>query len=170
MTPAEHLVLIGMMGVGKSTAGRLLAGRWSRPFFDTDEEVERRSGRSVEELFAAEGEAGFRRREADVLAELLAAERPAVLACGGGAVTGAGNRARLGRRSTVVWLTAPVDVLALRVGDGATRPLLGEDPVAALAALMDERRPLYEEVADHVVDTADRSPETVAARIERAVA
>ena len=165
MTPADHVVLIGMMGVGKSTVGRLLADRWSRRFTDADDELERRAGNSVQALFAEHGEAGFRRLEADILADLLVAEPPQVISCGGGVVTEPANRALLDERSTVVWLTAPVDVLALRVGDGVTRPLLGDDPVAALRDLTDRRMPLYEAVADHVVDTADRSPRTVARRV-----
>lgn len=169
MTRADHLVLIGMMGAGKSTVGRLLAERRGQPFADTDDEIERRTGMSVAALFAERGEAGFRRIEAEVLADLLAAGRPAVLSCGGGVVTGAANREILGERATVVWLTAPVDVLARRVGDGRTRPLLGDDPEAALAALLDERRPCFEEVADHAVDTAGRTPATVADRVARAV-
>jgi shikimate kinase len=169
VTPTDHVVLIGMMGVGKSTVGRLLADRWSRRFIDADDELERRTECSVEALFAERGEAGFRRLEAEVLADLLADEIAGVISCGGGVVTGARNRELLGDRSTVVWLTAPVDVLALRVGDGASRPLLGDDPTEALQELVDRRVPLYEAVADHVVDTADRSPATVARRVAQVV-
>jgi shikimate kinase len=169
VTPTDHVVLIGMMGVGKSTVGRVLADRWGRPFVDADDELERRAGSSVEALFAKHGEAGFRQLEADVLVDLLAAESPQVISCGGGVVTEARNRALLGERSTVVWLTAPVDVLALRVGDGVDRPLLGDDPAAALQELVDRRMPLYESVADHVVDTADRSPATVVQRVVQVI-
>ena len=165
MTPADHVVLIGMMGVGKSTVGRLLADRWSRRFVDADDELEGRTGRTVSTLFTEHGEAGFRRLETDVLVDLLSEESPLVISCGGGVVTEAVNREVLGDRATVVWLTAPVDVLALRVGDGATRPLLGEEPGAVLEQLVEQRMPLYEAVADHVVDTADRSPATVVERV-----
>jgi shikimate kinase len=169
VTRADHLVLIGMMGVGKSTVGRRLAEAWSWPFVDTDDEIERRAGRTVAELFAAVGEDGFRRLESDVLADLLAADDPHVISCGGGVVNQPDNRDALGRRATVVWLTAPEDVLVRRLGAGRERPLLGDRPGSTLAKLMDERRPFYEEAADHVVDTTDRSVAVVAARIEQAV-
>lgn len=169
MTPADHVVLIGMMGVGKSTVGRLLARQWSRPFVDADEELERRTGSSVAALFDERGEARFRRLETEALVDLLGAEAPTVISCGGGVVTEDANRELLGERATVVWLTAPVDVLARRVGDGSSRPLLGPEPPEVLRELMEQRMPLYEAVADHVVDTADRSPKTVARRVAQVV-
>lgn len=170
MTPGEHVALVGLMGVGKSRVGRLLADRWGRPFVDLDRAVERRAGTTVARVFAERGEPAFRRLEAAVLEEVLAADEPGVLSCGGGVVTTAANRTALGDRATVVWLTATVDALARRVGDGSTRPLLGADPAAALRALAAEREPLYGEVADHVIDTTDRPPEAVADLVAEAVA
>lgn len=170
MTPVEHLALVGLMGVGKSSVGRLLAARWGRPFVDLDRAVEDRAGAEVAQVFAERGEPGFRRLEAEVLDEVLSADEPAVISCGGGVVTTPANRAALADRSTVVWLTASVEVLALRVGDGSSRPLLGDDPPGALRALAAEREPLYREVADHLVDTTDRAPAAVAERVAEAVA
>ena len=169
VTPADHVVLVGMMGVGKSTVGRLLATAWSRPFVDADEELERRTGCTVAELFDEHGEPGFRRLETETLEAVLTDAEPAVISCGGGAVIEAVNRALLAEHATVVWLTAPADILALRVGDGRTRPLLGERPGVALEELSAERTPLYETVADHAIDTADRAPATVARLVDEVV-
>ena len=167
---ADHVVLVGMMGVGKSTVGRLLADEWSCPFDDTDAVIEAESGRSVAQLFETLGEGGFRSLESEVLARLLGESGRRVVSCGGGAVTVAENRELLARRATVVWLTASIDVLARRVGDGATRPLLADDPAGTLRALTEARAPDYAQVADHVVDTTDRRPRAIARAVAEAVA
>src|SRR4029079_6018885 len=104
--PDDNIVLVGMMGAGKTTVGRLLARRLKREFFDSDEEIERRCGVRIPVIFDIEGEAGFRARETQVLAELCALER-LVLATGGGAVLAEENRRRLGERGDVVHLHAP---------------------------------------------------------------
>lgn len=138
-----------MPGAGKSTVGRLLAARLGLPFLDSDAEVERQAGRSVPELFAAEGEAAFRRREWMVIATLL--DEPCVLATGGGAMTQAETRALLLDRALTVWLDAPIAILAARIADGAVRPLLaGREPLSALARLLDERRDSYRQAAIHL--------------------
>lgn len=166
----EHIVLVGMMGVGKSTVGRLLADEWSCPFDDTDAVIEARQGCTVAELFDTVGEPAFRALETEVLADLLDGDDRRVVSCGGGAVTVAENRGLLRRRATVVWLTASVEVLARRVGDGATRPLLRDDPVGTLRELVAARDQDYAEVADHVVDTTDRRPRAIARAVVEAVA
>lgn len=152
--PSErHLVLVGMMGSGKTSVGRLVARRLGRAFLDSDEQVEARTGRTVREIFEVDGEATFRALEADVLADALARPEPAVIAAAGGVVLDADNRRRLRDQATVVWLHAEPEVLAARVRSGDHRPLLTHDPLAVLERMETARAPLYREVADHVVDT-----------------
>lgn len=159
----RHVVLVGLMGAGKSAVGRRCAQRLDRELIDTDELVEAAAGVPVTEIFAAEGESGFRSREVEAVADAVAAPRPAVIACGGGAVLDARSRQRLAEGGFVVWLTAPVGVLAARVADDESRPLLaGGDPAAELARLADLREPAYRSVADVVIDTGGRSPDEVA--------
>ncbi len=156
-----------MMGAGKSTVGRIVAERLGKPFVDTDEEVERVSGATVAAVFALHGEAEFRRRESQVLAEVLAGA-PGVVAVGGGAVLDPANRAAMHRAGTVLWLRARPATLARRVGRGQDRPLLaGEEggPGAAVARIDAERRPLYAEVADEVLDVDDLDADAVAERV-----
>lgn len=147
-----HLLLVGMMGSGKTTVGRMLADRLGRPFFDSDDEVEQATGHSVAEIFATDGEAAFRIEERRALEAAVASPAPAVVAVAGGAVLDPHNRAVIEGAGTVVWLRADPATLARRVGDGAGRPLLGDDPPAALRRLAAERTPLYAQVADVVVD------------------
>jgi shikimate kinase len=148
-----HVVLVGFMGVGKTTVGRRLAKELQRPFADADEQLELRAGRTIPMMFHDDGEEAFRRLESEVLADLLGRPHPLVVAAGGGAVNRAENRAVLSRRAFVVWLRASAGFLAART-DPAHRPLLAAapDPVSALDRLIAERAPLYEEVADAVVD------------------
>jgi shikimate kinase len=166
----QPIVLVGMMGVGKSAVGRVLARRLARPFVDADVAIAERAGRPVGDIFAADGEAGFRDLEADVLDELLDRRPPVVLAAGGGVVVRPGNRRALRDRATVVWLQAPIDDLVRRVGSGRGRPLLRHDPAATLARLLHERGPWYAEVAGLAVDTAGRRPDDVADELARALA
>ena len=154
MNPASNLVLAGPMGAGKSSIGRRLAERFGLAFADADREVEARSGASVATLFEREGEAGFRVREREALAALLAGDG-LVLATGGGAVLDAGNRDLMRTRGFVVWLQAGVDEQLQRLAGDRTRPLLQrEDREAVLRRLAQERAPLYAEVADLHFDTA----------------
>jgi shikimate kinase len=164
-----HLLLIGMMGSGKTTAGRELASRLGRPYLDSDEQVVARAGRSVAEIFADQGESAFRAEEKAALAEALSFPRPAVVSVAGGAVLDPDNRAALRRSGTVVWLRARVDTLAQRVGNGAGRPLLADDPRAVLTRLDAERRLLYRELATVVVDVDELSPPQVVHRIVAAI-
>ncbi len=166
---ADRLVLVGMMGAGKTTVGRELAARLGWTFLDSDEMVEAATGSTVPELFAEQGEPAFRAEETRVLAEALASGRPVVVSAAGGVVLAAENRALLATE-TVAWLRADPRTLADRVGAGAGRPLLDDDPAGTLAALDAVRRPFYEEVADVVVDVDALDPSTVADRILAATA
>ena len=159
------IFLVGMMGVGKTTVGRLLAHRLGRPYFDSDAQVRDRTGKTVPQIFAESGEAAFRAEEKRALAEAASSAKPAVIAVAGGAVLDPDNRALLRARGTVVWLRARVETMAERVGRGEGRPLLGGDPAAALASLYPQRAPLYEELADVVVDGDDAAPGEIVDKI-----
>ncbi len=166
---AEHLVLVGMMGAGKSTVGRLAARSLGVEFVDVDDEIERSHDMSIAELFSRRGEAGFRAVEEEELERCVVRAPRSVVSVGGGAVLSARNRERLARSDvTVVWLRAGVDTLSARVGDGRGRPLLAgdtADTAQRLAELSEVRDPLYAEVADAVVDVDDEPAEVVAERV-----
>jgi shikimate kinase len=150
---ARHLVLVGLPGAGKTSVGRRAADLLGRPFVDFDHEIERRAGRSVSELFAAEGEAAFRAREVELSAELV--ERPpAVVAPGGGWMANAAAAATLRPAARIIYLRVSPAAALARMGPAlATRPLLaGADPRAALDALLLRREAIYA-MADHVLDT-----------------
>lgn len=157
MKAVDNLILVGMMGAGKSTVGRMLARRLKRELYDSDHEIERRCGVRIPVIFEIEGEAGFRAREAQVIAELCA-RKGIVLATGGGAVLDAENRRRLAASGTVVYLHARPAYLWQRVRHDRNRPLLATaDPQKKLEQLYAERDPLYREVAAIVVDTGRQS-------------
>jgi shikimate kinase len=163
----SHLVLVGLMGAGKTSVGRACALRLDRPFVDVDDTIEVAAGHPVREIFASEGEAAFRARERDALADVCASPQPLVIACGGGAMGDAENRRRARAAGFVVWLTADPGTLAARVGAGpdrAQRPLLagGDPPIATLERLATLRAPAYEAAAHASVDTAGRSVDEVA--------
>jgi len=163
-----QVVLVGLMGAGKSSVGRVLAARLGREFVDADDAVVARTGVGIPELFRDRGEAAFRALEATTLGALLDDVRPKVIAAGGGAVVTAAVRERLRRSDVVVvWLDVDPGELHRRVGHDPGRPMLGDDPSAALRRLHTERSPWYREVADHVVSAGDGLTEQVA---ERAVA
>lgn len=172
MTVPGNIFLVGLMGVGKSTIGRHLAEILQRPFFDLDQEIERRTGAGIPLIFEIEGEAGFRRRESALLDELSAGSN-IVLATGGGAVLSPENRAHLRDRGHVVYLEADIDTLVERTRRDRHRPLLqGVDPRSKLEELLRVREPLYREVAHFTVRTGQRSPSQVAryiaTRLEKA--
>jgi shikimate kinase len=146
-----HVALIGMMGAGKSVVARALALRLHTRAVDLDDEVVRDTGRSIPNLFAERGDAGFRDAETAALREVLGHDEPVVLATGGGVVLRADNVAVLRSRAVVVWLDSDVTTLAQRVGDGTGRPLLAGDPVGRLRVLDAERRPHYAAAAHLVV-------------------
>ncbi|MGH9007806.1 MAG: shikimate kinase [Acidimicrobiales bacterium] len=158
----DRLLLVGMMGSGKTTVGELAAQHLGWPHLDSDAEVEEATGQTIPEIFAEQGEPAFRAAETEALRRALDVE-PAVVSVAGGAVLDAGNRRMLRDGGTVVWLRAEVATLAGRVGDGHGRPLLGGDPRQALGELEAVRRPLYAEVADAVVDVDGHTPEEIAA-------
>jgi shikimate kinase len=161
------IFLIGPMGAGKSAVGRRLAARLRRVFYDSDREIERRTGVDVAFVFEKEGEGGFRRREHDVIAELTRLD-DIVLATGGGAVLDPDNRRLLAARGYVIYLEASVEAQYARTRVAGTRPLLaGSDGRSRLEALIREREPLYREIADHIVRTDGRRVEAVAAELER---
>jgi shikimate kinase len=160
--PESRLILVGMMGAGKTTVGRLLARRLKRSFYDADEEIERRCGVRIPVIFDIEGEAGFRARETQIIAELCALDN-VVLATGGGAVLAEENRRVIAARGVVVYLHARPPHLWQRVRHDRNRPLLAApEPQKKLDALYAERDPLYREVADLVVDTGKQSVQTLA--------
>jgi len=171
----RHLVLVGLMGAGKTTVGRRCAERLDRPFVDTDELVAAVVRRSVAEVFATDGEAAFRALERGAVADACAAPTPIVIACGGGAVLDPENRATLRAHGFVVWLQAASDALAERVGAGDGRPLLeGGAARPQLERLAAVRSGLYEAVADVAVPTDERDVEEVVdavlMEVERCVA
>jgi len=154
--------LVGMMGAGKSTAGRLIARRLKRSFIDADQEVERRCGVRIPIIFEIEGESGFRAREQALIEELTAREE-IVLATGGGAVLAESNRRHLAARGTVIYLHAPPPALYERVRQDRNRPLLATaDPLAKLQELYAVRDPLYREIADIIVETGRQSVQSLA--------
>ena len=164
----RHIVLVGMMGAGKSSVGRALAAKLERPLFDSDEMVEARTGRTVREIWQTDGEAAYRLLETDVLVDALGAPTPSVIAAAGGIVLSATNRVALvDSDSYVVWLLADVDVLLRRVRNGGHRPLLDDDPEGTLRRMFIEREPLYREVADAIVSVDNRSVNEVAHAVVR---
>lgn len=162
-----NVYLVGPMGSGKTAVGRELARALDLPFFDSDAEIEKRTGVDVAYIFEREGEAGFRARERDMIRELTG-KAGIVLATGGGAVLDASNRARLKATGTVVYLQTGVDEQLRRTRRSSTRPLLkAEDPRAVLESLMAERLPLYESIADIAVDTTGRRVRSVTTAVRK---
>ena len=161
----KHLVLIGLMGAGKTTVGRRCAEKLGRDFVDTDAVVESLAQKSVAAIFEMDGEARFRELEQQAVFDVALSPDPLVIACGGGVVVNPTNRSHLKRHGVVIWLRAPVEVLAARVGDGSTRPLLRNDPAGALSRLAAAREIAYEAASDVQVETADCSVDDVAAAV-----
>jgi shikimate kinase len=173
---SRHLVLIGMMGAGKSSVGRRLALRLGRPFVDTDRLVEERTGKTVGEIFAADGEPAFRALEAQAVSEAIDSDAWAVIAFGGGAVLDPANRDRAREAGLVVWLQAPVRELARRVSaslrrSSGARPLLasGRPTEAVLQTMARDRDESYRVAAHVVIDTGGRSPSQVATAVLAAI-
>lgn len=167
MLNADNIFLVGPMGSGKTAVGRQLATRLGLQFVDSDAEIERQTGVDIRYIFEREGEAGFRSREAEAIDGLTRQPRMLV-ATGGGAVLDAHTRERLRSRGCVVYLRTSVNQQLARTRRSDHRPLLdNEDPRGTLERLMQQRSPLYEEVADLAVDTDGRKVSSVVDEILR---
>lgn len=165
MKDAGNIFLVGMMGAGKTTVARILAGRLNRTFIDSDQELETRCGVKVPIIFEIEGEAGFRAREAAILDELTS-RSGIVLATGGGAVLHEENRQRLGARGVVIYLRAQPHDLYMRTRHDKNRPLLATpDPQKRLEELFHQRDPFYRGVADLVIDTGRQGVQVLVKQI-----
>jgi shikimate kinase len=161
-----NIFLVGLMGAGKTSVGKLLAKHLGKAFVDCDQEIERATGVRVPVIFEIEGEAGFRAREAKMLLELTG-RSDIVLATGGGAVLSVANRKLLAENGTVVYLRAAVSDLWRRTRYDRNRPLLETaDPRGKLEQLFAERDPLYREIADIIVDTGNQSLGSLAHKLE----
>jgi len=161
----QNIYLVGPMGAGKSTIGRLLSSELKLEFKDSDKEIEDRCGCNIPWIFDVEGEAGFRDREVSAIDEITQ-ERNVLMATGGGAVLRAENRTHLSSRGTVVDLKTSVEQQLARTAKDKNRPLLQIDnPEAVLRRLMKERDPLYQEVSDIIIHTDDRNPKYVVQEI-----
>ncbi len=166
-----HLVLVGMMGSGKTTVGRVLAARLGRPFFDSDQLVESRTGRTVRQIFLDEGEAAYRVHETQALLDSLASSVPSVIAAAGGVVLATANRDALrDSGASVVWLKADPALLLDRVTSSGHRPLLDDDPAGTLQGMFRDREHLYREVADSIVDVDGRDVTEVVEAVVAAIA
>jgi shikimate kinase len=162
----RHLVLVGLMGAGKTTVGQRCAELLQRPLVDTDELVVASAGVPFDDIWSAEGEQGFRARERVAVADASASPTLLVISCGGGAVLDAENRRQLRAHGVVVWLTASSSELASRLFGDDSRPLLaGGDKTATLQRLASLREPAYEAAAHAQVATDARTPDDVAAAV-----
>jgi len=167
MPQLHRVFLVGPMGAGKTTIGKYLAQRLHLDFADTDTEIEKRTGADIPWIFDVEGEEGFRKREQQVVEEMTLWDN-VVLATGGGVVVRAENRRVLAARGFVIYLHASVEEQVRRTHRDRRRPLLQDgDPEEVLRTLMMQRDEYYREIADHVINTDDCSPRTVAQRLVR---
>jgi len=158
---STNIFLIGPMGAGKTTVGRLLAQKLSLTFIDSDHEIENHTGVDIPLIFEKEGEEGFRRREADIIDE-LSQRKNIVLATGGGAVIKEMNRKNLINRGLVIYLQADIKHLLRRTRKDRNRPLLqGPNPEQKLREIMEQREPLYRQTADYVIDTGKYSVQAI---------
>lgn len=169
MQMTGNIFLVGLMGAGKTTVGKLLAKRLGKSFYDSDHEIESRTGVNIPVIFELEGEPGFRKRETAVLAELTQ-QRDIVLATGGGAVLAKQNRECLSQNGLVVYLRANVEELWHRTRNDKSRPLLQtDDPHGKLQRLFGERDPLYREIADIIIDTGEQPVGVIVHELEESL-
>ena len=160
-----NIFIVGPMGSGKSTVGKIISDELFLNFFDTDEEIENRTGASIDWIFDLEGEEGFRKRESGVLEEMVQ-KNSVVLSTGGGIILSENNRELLSSRGTVFYLATPISVQVERTAKDKDRPLLKNgDPGQILKELHEKRKNLYESVSDHIVETEDKSSQEVASEI-----
>jgi len=168
--PSGNIILVGMMGAGKTTVGKLLARQLGKTFVDCDEEIQRRTGVTVTHIFDVEGEAGFRRRETSVIQDLVQLDN-LILATGGGAVLSGENRAELARNGIVVYLKGSVHDLWQRTRHDRSRPLLQTaDPLARLKDLYKQRDPLYSQVADLTIHSGKQSAQNLVLKLQHELA
>lgn len=166
----DNIFLVGLMGAGKTTVGKLLAKHLSKRFVDSDHEIEKRTGVKVAVIFELEGEAGFRARE-ELVIEELTRETGIVLATGGGVILRDANRAALRGRGTVIYLRASTDDLWRRTRNDKNRPLLQtENPRARLQELLTQRDPLYSGIAHLIADTGEQNVQKLVRHLERELA
>jgi len=160
-----NIFIVGPMGSGKSTVGKIISDELFLNFFDTDEEIENRTGASIDWIFDLEGEEGFRKRETGILEEMVQ-KNSVVLSTGGGIILSENNRELLSSRGTVFYLETPISVQLERTAKDKDRPLLKNgDPGQILKELHEKRKDLYESVSDHIVMTEDKSSQEVASEI-----
>ena len=165
MKPLHNIFLIGPMGVGKTTIGKVLSEELGMDFFDSDREIEASTGADIPWIFDVEGEVGFRIRESKMI-EILTQRKKIVLATGGGAILAPENRRWLSSRGTVVYLRASIKQQFERTSRDKNRPLLQTpDPEKRIKELMQVRDPLYREAADLIIDTNRRNPKAVSNEI-----
>jgi shikimate kinase len=165
MAEKRNIFLVGPMGAGKSTIGRHLADELHLDFYDSDQEIEKRTGADIAWIFDLEGEDGFRKREEGIINDLTD-KQGIVLATGGGSIVSKNVRNRLSARGIVVYLQTTIDKQVARTQRDKRRPLLqNNDPEQVLRDLAEQRNPLYTEVADYVVETDDQSARAVANQI-----
>ena len=164
-----NIFIVGPMGSGKSTVGKIISNELFLNFFDTDEEIETRTGASIDWIFDLEGEDGFRKRESKILHEMVQ-QNSIVLSTGGGIILSESNRELLSSRGTVFYLATPIAVQLERTSKDKDRPLLKNgDPGKILEELHVARESLYEEVADYIVNTEGKSSQEVSEEIIRLV-
>ena len=164
-----NIFIVGPMGSGKSTVGKIISSELFLTFYDTDAEIESRTGASIDWIFDLEGEDGFRKRESKILEE-LAELNSIVLSTGGGIILSDKNRDILSSRGTVFYLATPINVQLERTSKDKDRPLLkDQDPEKVLADLQKSRQSLYEEVSDHIINTENKSGSEVANEIVKLV-
>ena len=164
-----NIFIVGPMGSGKSTVGKIISDELFLDFFDTDDEIEIRTGASIDWIFDLEGESGFRKRESEMLDEMVK-KNSIVLSTGGGIVLESSNRELLSSRGTVFYLSTPISVQVERTAKDKDRPLLKDkDPKKILKELQKARQTQYEEVADHIIDTENKSGSEVANEIVKLV-
>ncbi|MDC1183608.1 shikimate kinase AroK [Gammaproteobacteria bacterium] len=164
-----NIFIVGPMGSGKSTVGKIISGELFLNFFDTDAEIQTRTGASIDWIFDLEGEEGFRKRETKILEEMVQ-QNSIVLSTGGGIILSEPNREMLSSRGTVFYLATPIEVQLERTSKDKDRPLLKDgDPGEILKNLHEARESLYKEVADYIVNTENKSSQDVSSEIIKLV-
>jgi 3-dehydroquinate dehydratase-2 len=166
--PKNNIVLIGFMGSGKTTLGKMLADKKSMAWIDTDAEIEERAGMTIPHIFAEYGESYFRRLEAYIISDVSERALPAVIATGGGAVLNRANMDALARKGRIYYLDWPWEELCQHIRESGPRPLWdfdAPDPEARIQSLLVQRAPLYRRACDQVIDCAGRTPDAIAGEI-----